>query len=459
MGATYTPQRIVAEMVRWARATRTPERVVDPGVGSGRYLRRAAAAFPEAQLLGVDVDPLAALLARASLATAGLADRAAIEAIDYRELVLPEIGGPTLFIGNPPYVRHHQIDSKWKRWLSATAAMHGYNASQLAGLHVHFYLATAGLARPGDLGTFITSSEWLDVNYGRLVRELFLGRLGGTSLVVIDPAARPFPDAATTAVITTFETDKKPSSLRVRRAETTEDVGPVGSGATIRRERFEAENRWSHILRAPPDVPEGYIELGEICRVHRGQVTGANKVWIAEMNEAASHLPETVLYRSVTRGRELIKAGAFLRDSGHLRHVIDLPVDLDVLDSAERRAVEKFLRWAKRRGAHEGYVARHRSAWWSVGLREAPPILSTYMARRPPTFVRNKVGARYINIAHGIYPREPMTQRALDRLRTFLAGAAEEARGRVYAGGLQKFEPRELERIPIPQLALLQDKS
>ena len=33
-----------------------------------------------------------------------------------------------------------------------------------------------------------------------------------------------------------------------------------------------------------------------------------------------------------------------------------------------------------------------------------PPIMATYMARRPPAFVRNLADARYINIAHGIYP-------------------------------------------------------
>ncbi|MCC7542806.1 MAG: hypothetical protein IT379_41710 [Deltaproteobacteria bacterium] len=27
-------------------------------------------------------------------------------------------------------------------------------------------------ARPGDHGAYVTAAEWLDVNYGRLVREL-----------------------------------------------------------------------------------------------------------------------------------------------------------------------------------------------------------------------------------------------------------------------------------------------
>jgi hypothetical protein len=72
------------------------------------------------------------------------------------------------------------------------------------------------------------------------------------------------------------------------------------------------------------------------------------------------------------------------------------------------------------------------------------------MARRPPAFVRNLADARHINIAHGIYPREHMDDATLDRLASSLRGAVDLGQGRTYAGGLTKFEPREMERIPVP---------
>jgi len=125
-------------------------------------------------------------------------------------------------------------------------------------------------------------------------------------------------------------------------------------------------------------------------------------------------------------------------------------VDLDVLDDDEREQVDRFLREARARGVHEGYIASNRRAWWSVGLRAAAPILATYMARRPPAFVRNDAGARHINIAHGLYPRERMSDVLLDRLADRLRAEVTLAQGRTYAGGLVKFEPREMERIPVP---------
>ena len=77
------------------------------------------------------------------------------------------------------------------------------------------------------------------------------------------------------------------------------------------------------------------------------------------------------------------------------------------------------------------------------------------MARRPPTFVRNDADARHINIAHGLYPRQELDSTVLDRLGEYLRGAVSLTEGRTYAGGLTKFEPKEMERIAVPNVEML----
>jgi hypothetical protein len=80
------------------------------------------------------------------------------------------------------------------------------------------------------------------------------------------------------------------------------------------------------------------------------------------------------------------------------------------------------------------------------------PILCTYMARRAPAFVRNKVLARHINIAHGLYPRAPLSDAELRAVLAYLRSFTSTTGGRTYAGGLIKFEPKELERTLLPRL-------
>jgi len=451
-GATYTPARIVYAMVHSAALKIRPGRIVDPGTGSGRFLLEAAKAFPEAELIGIETDPLAAILARANLAATASANRARIIVGDYRRF-REAASVPTLYIGNPPYVRHHDIEAKWKDWLFAEASAMGYRASKLAGLHVHFFLATARAARPGDFGVFITAAEWLDVNYGSLVRSLILRELGGRSVTIIDPRAQPFPDAATTAAVTTFEIGSKPTSVFFRRVDTLGELEGPNGAIEVHRDRLAVESKWSHLGRVLDKPPDGYVELGELCQVHRGQVTGSNDIWIA--GDHSRDLPASVLFRTITRAREVIAADGVLEDSSKLRDVIDIPGDLGVLDRGDLAEVERFIKLAKRLGANLGYIASHRKAWWSVGLRAPAPIISTYMARRPPAFILNRADARHINIAHGLYPRIRLAESALMRLVRYLQVNISQRSGRTYAGGLTKFEPREMERLFVPSPEML----
>lgn len=455
-GATYTPAVIVRAMLDWAANHPThPARIVDPGSGSGRFLMEAAARFPKAQLVAIDVDPLATLILRANATIRGFASRLDVKLGDYRRMALDAIDRPTLFIGNPPYVRHHDIAPAWKDWFAETAASFGFTASKLAGLHIHFFLRTRQLARDGDFGAFITAAEWLDVNYGSVLRAMLADGLGGAALHLIDPKAQPFADALTTGAITCFHVGHRPDELTIRSVDSLDQLAPLSDGRLVAWDEVAAARKWSIFTRVQPKVPAGYIELGEVFRVHRGQVTGGNAVWIAGPH--ATGLPSRCLLPAVTKARELFAAGDVLSRAHNLRRVIDLPVDLSELTKTERIAVECFLAWAKRAGADQSYVALHRRAWWSVGYKEPAAILCTYMARRPPHFVRNAARVRHINIAHGLYPREPIIATVLDRVARILRGLATLEGGRVYAGGLVKFEPKELERMPIPRLDLMHD--
>ena len=276
-GAIYTPRPIIDAMVRWAVGEGVPERVVDPGAGSGRFLRAAGKAFPDAELVAVEIDPLAALMLRANATVLGMADRLTVLVADYRAVELPGVDGPTLFLGNPPYVRHHDITPRWKDWFAETAAAYGVKASKLAGLHIHFFLKTCRLAARGDYGAFITSAEWLDVNYGDVMRKLLVNHLGGTSLHVIAPAAMPFADAATTGAITCFRVGCHDKAVRLRSVDKPSRLNGLRAGRPVSRFRLENARRWSPLLRPQSRASYGDIELGELCRVHRGQVTGLQR--------------------------------------------------------------------------------------------------------------------------------------------------------------------------------------
>ena len=158
-----------------------------------------------------------------------------------------------------------------------------------------------------------------------------LGDLGGQSLHVVEPKAMPFEGTQTTAVITAFAIGSRDPAVRLQDVESLDQLKDLATaGRPIARDRLRETSRWTGLLRSGTKPPAGFIELGELCRVHRGAVTGANATWVVRHQ---SELPASVLYPSVTKARELFAAGPVLASHDHLRLVVDIPAQLDTLDS------------------------------------------------------------------------------------------------------------------------------
>lgn len=447
LGAVYTPASLVSPVVAWVGEQAVPAQVVDPGCGSARLLIAAGRVFTGSALVGVEVDPLAALVARANLTAAGLDSRAELLVQDYRSAHLPFAEGISAFVGNPPYVRHHLIEPEWKAWLYRKAIAMGLRPRARSGLHVYFLLATALHATMGDIGCFILPSEWRDTGYGDFVEEILMEAMGAISAHSIDPRCAVFEGIHTTSMMVCFKKGERPQELLVGEAGSAAELQSLGWGRTVDRESSPLRPKRSTCRNG--QRPLDSVELGEICRVRRGALTGANEVWVTDACD--ERIPQEYLLPCVTKAKELFDAkDARLVDANALRRIVAFPTDFDHIDANTSALIGEFLRDAEALGTHDGFVASHRNEWWSVDIPEPAPILATYMARRPPTFVRNLVSARHLNIALGLYPLHPLTPDNLDLLAETLRSTVTLTEGRSYAGGLTKFEPSDLSRVLLP---------
>lgn len=451
-GQTFTPDHVVTGMLAWVKRQRkVVARLVDPGAGSGRYTLAGLRAFPNSRAVAIEKDPNLAFILRANLAGAGLSKRVEVVVCDYRAIELPRIKGTTLFVGNPPYVRHHGINAEWKDWYAKTLKRFGHEGSKLAGLHLHFFLKTLELSSEGDLGCYVTAAEWLDVNYGKALRQLLTNGLGGKDVFVVDPTVPIFGDAMVSAAITCFAPGSKRTELRFSEVSSEIELRKLVSGASVEVMVAKAEPKWSFLVKGGrAERPEGLVELGGAFKVSRGQVTGLNRVWVEQAD--TPKLPERFLVPAITDSGDITKASQHIIEGiDGLRRVVCLPRDLDALPQSEKAAVNRFLAWARSLGAHETYTAQHRKPWWSVNFNKTAPIVMTYMGRRPPVFALNKARVQLINVAHGLYPRQVFSEAQMLRLVAWLNKNVSQEDGRVYAGGLTKFEPSEAMRILIPE--------
>src|SRR5690606_40896936 len=119
-----------------------PERVVDDGAGSGRFLAELLRRDPSITAVAVDLDPMATLMTRATVAALG-GTGVQVKQADYTRFRLPAITGRTAFVGNPPYVRHHQPTAQTQPWAQTAAPTPGHKVSGLPGIHTDSLLANA----------------------------------------------------------------------------------------------------------------------------------------------------------------------------------------------------------------------------------------------------------------------------------------------------------------------------
>lgn len=450
LGITYTPDWIVEEMIRWAKQHGAPARVVDTGAGTGLFTFAAVEAFPNAQILSIEVEPKSARFLKRSAAATKHAWRIQVMQRDYLHITeLPKVDGATLFIGNPPYVRHHLIGARKKQLYLKLAREFGLHENTKAGLHLHFFLKTRKLAKPGDYGIFIAAAEWIHADYGGALRALLLDGMGGLSVDMFAAKHVVFPNVMTTAAVVCFEVGSRSSAIAFSEIHDREAF-TVGAGTPHSIATLQAAKHWSGFARGTAGLvdTEHTVQLRDIFRVKRGQVTGAKDIWVH--GPEAPELPDNLLFPSVTRAKEIVEARGEILTAEGLRLVVNLPLDLRSLSPLDREAAARFREWARLRGGDKSYIARQRTKWWSVQLYKPAPIICTYMGRRPPVFAVNAAGIHHLNIAHGLYPRGAMAPEQLRAIVDWLNINATEADGRLYAGALIKFEPSDIGGMRIP---------
>jgi type I restriction-modification system DNA methylase subunit len=109
-------------------------------------------------------------------------------------------------ICNPPYVRHHLIESTEKtRIQDRTEIVSGVRLSGLSGLYCHFLLQSVEWMEKGGLAGWLVPSEFMDVNYGTAVKSFLMTRVELFRIHRFDPTDVQFGDALVSSAIIWFK--------------------------------------------------------------------------------------------------------------------------------------------------------------------------------------------------------------------------------------------------------------
>jgi len=371
-----------------------------------------------------------------------------------------------LLICNPPYVRHHHIISSEKlRLQQLIRKLSGVNINGLAGLYCYFLCLSQAWLQPGGVSGWLVPSEFMDVNYGRAVKQFLLNNVTLLRIHRFDPNDVQFDDALVSSAVVWFRNDAPPSQQEIEFSYGGTLLRPKMS-RLIGTDLLKKEPKWTQFptWRAPQTPVT--LRLADLFTIKRGIATGDNRFFILTPAEIRKHqLPTEYLRPILPSPRYILQDEIEADENGE--PILDRRLFLLDCRVPEVVIKERYpTLWAYLQTGigtvSEGYLCRHRKVWYYQEDRPPAPIVCTYLgrsdaaSRRPFRFILNHSKATAPNVYLLLYvkpllntylSKDPQLMRQIWQTLNTLPLESILGEGRVYGGGLHKLEPRELGNV------------
>lgn len=511
-GQFFTPRPIAELMCEWL-VVRQPATLLDPAVGPGIFVRTLRERSVNGHLTAIDKDPLAVTAFRQSMARQKWLDNLQIHQADFLRWDSSEKFDA--IIANPPYVRHHDLHYE-EDIFSEIGRRSGVVLSRLTNIYGLFILEICRRLNPGGRAAILVPGEWLNANFGVPLKRYLLQNRLLKQLVYFSHAETIFPDALTTASLLFVEKEggEKRSDRVLGGAESEDSVADCSDGALhtifvhsveslepLREALFSTatstENstatstavsspvpsstssssssttsaltvrilshatllgqvKWNALLKdGPSTLPAGMVYLEELATTRRGIATGANQFFhVSRETLRSAELSDEIGRPCVGRAAD-VQGYRFTRADWEKLEACGKRTRLlhfcDPLTETSQRYVEEGVRL----GLPKRYLLAARKPWYAMEVRPPSPIWAAVFGRTELRFIWNEAGVQNLTTFHCVYPHALTSLQAQALVACLNCSwmqqlAAEQQR--VYGGGLLKYEPRDLLRIPVPDV-------
>lgn len=465
-GQFATPPILARDIVHFALSLHQNSSVhfLEPSCGSGAFYSALLDEIEDGKMIesavGVELDERFASLAESLWTEHGLK----VMCADFTKIYAVEPQSTSLVIANPPYVRHHHMESADKiRMGSKIRSEIGITPSGLSGLYLYFLLLSHRSLAPGAVSAWLIPSEFLDVNYGQALKDYLTTKVTVNRIHRFDPQDVQFDDALVTSSVVVF-TNEQPHANSLVEFTHGGSVSVPREIKAVPNDELKPASKWSpYFTGKAARKADGYTRFDEMFKIRRGIATGNNKFFVLPKDRAVNLGFKEENLKPMLPGPRFVKASCIESDElGYPvldRQLVVIHTERPIKDLAESDpALAAYLAGADEKTLN-GYLVKQRKPWYKQEKREPSPFLITYMGRgaaaddRPFKFILNRSRAIASNMYLMLYPIGPLEAAlsrgdiSLDEVHSALLRlTADDLRdgGRVYGGGLHKMEPKEL---------------
>ena len=379
-----------------------------------------------------------------------------------------------LIVCNPPYVRHHHINGEKKRLQEAALKAANMKLSGLAGLYCYFMALAHPWMKKNGIAGWLIPSEFMDVNYGQVVKDYLLNEVTLLQIHRFDPGDVQFSDALVSSVVVWLKNSKPERDHKV-----TFTYGGTMGKPECKKEvdvfTLNKEKKWTRFPLSGKRKVSNEPKLSDFFSVKRGIATGDNKFFVLTREQINARGLPLEQFRPILPSPRYLDATEVKADKDgypNIRNqlfVLDCKLPLDEIKRVYPK-LYKYLEKGVQSGVSERYLCKNRKIWYSQENRTESCFYCTYIGRpskagkKPFRFVLNRSKAIVANSYLILYPK-PHVEREIEKNselneRLFealnkITGEALLDEGRVYGGGMHKIEPKELLNVPAIEVQAL----
>lgn len=184
-------------------------------------------------------------------------------------------------VGNPPYIRHENIDIESKKRYKELFKTFRYRAD----LYIPFYEKSLSLTKADGVLSFICSNRWLNNQYGKLLRELITERYHLSKVINMEKVSSFDEAVIAYPCITTITNNKANTTLCFETNNKEINFNDIRFNKT----KSPLSSSWDNLFI---DYDLGNNSLRDILsqgfEIGIGVATGADKIFIIKKNKPNS---------------------------------------------------------------------------------------------------------------------------------------------------------------------------
>jgi hypothetical protein len=332
-------------------------------------------------------------------------------------------------IGNPPYARHHDIETSWKdRTVARLERELSVSLNKHCNLYIYFFCLALLKAREDGLVALVIPYEWVSRPSAKALREYIQQRRWNVSVYRFQ---KPIFDGVMTTASVSIVDKARRDGLWTYYDITAEQAVVNRPGVT--------------------DSKNGVLEYARRGRVWglRGLSPGSQKIFTltegervrAGLSRGKDVVPCVTSLKNVPRGLGLLSSAAFQK------HFVKRGEKCWLIRSDRKQrsdALEAYLK-AISEEERSTYTCENQTPWFNYKAHPVPRILfSSGFTEFGPKVLINSVSARAIGSVWGIHAGRKLPLR---RLQSYLLSINFEKRVVAHAEKLKKVEVRQLNAV------------